>query len=78
MAKTPIEILFDNLEWKSTEFTTTGTPPENGGLYATHSGVLEFGGLKLRCHRLNNGEAVIDADDFKMIWEELISGEEDQ
>lgn len=42
-----------------------------GGLYATHEGIFEIGGAKLRCYRLNNGEAVFDADDFESF---LVSG----
>lgn len=43
------------------------TPPE--GLYATHSGVLTFGEFKITCFQLNNGERVLDADEFKKFFE---------
>lgn len=37
--------------------------------YPTHSGVLEIVGRKLRCYRLNTGEAIFDADDFNAFLE---------
>ncbi len=46
-------------------WTPTGAqPPADGSLYATHSGVLEIGGVALKCYRLNDGSAVFDADDL--------------
>lgn len=41
------------------------------GLYATHEGVFEFGGARLRCYRLNDGRAIFDAEDFEAF---LMSG----
>lgn len=31
--------------------------------YATHEGEMEIMGHKLRCYRLNTGQAVVNADD---------------
>lgn len=47
-------------------------PPRDGpelvGLpHATHSGVWEFSGLRLRVYRLDDGRAIIDADDFRSL-----------
>ena len=65
--KTPIEMMMmDNLEW-----TPLGAPDEgrdDGIPYATHSGVLEIAGARLRCHRLSTGQAVFDADDMAHFW----------
>ena len=54
------EVLLDGVEWRE------GTPPEidDGIPYATHEGVLEIAGMKLRCYRLNTGQAIIRADDI--------------
>lgn len=57
--KTAIEILIERVEWKETHTTGDGSLP-----HATHEGVLEFCGAKLRVYRLNTGEAIINADDF--------------
>lgn len=35
------------------------------GLYATHEGIFEIGGAKLRCYRLNDGRAIFNTDDFE-------------
>lgn len=59
--RAPIDALLDTTEWTPVERDET---TESGVPYATHSGVLEIGGSKLRCYRLNTGMAVIDADDF--------------
>ncbi len=40
---------------------------------ATHSGEMEFGGLKLKVHKLDNGQTVVDADDFKRLLEWMAS-----
>lgn len=42
-------------------------PPEvhDGSMpYVTHEGVLEVAGHSLRCYRLSDGKAIINADDF--------------
>lgn len=60
MTRKPIDAVLDTVEWKA-----TGAQPDDSGLpYATHSGVLELFGKKLRCHRLSDGRALFDADDF--------------
>lgn len=42
--------------------------------YATHSGVFMFGDEPIKCYRLNTGEAVFDADDFKRVFGFLFEG----
>lgn len=61
MAKTPIEIMLDAIEWKSIERegNIEGDLP-----YATHEGVLVIGGMSLRVYQLNTGERVIEEDDL--------------
>lgn len=42
--------------------------PENlkeGEIWATHSGVLEVEGFKMRCYILSNGERIFDMDDVE-------------
>lgn len=62
MSKPPIEVMLDKVDWKATKHdsTTVSELP-----YATHSGVLDLFGLKLRCYLLNTGERVFDADDIE-------------
>lgn len=35
---------------------------------ATHSGEFTIFGITLRCHRLDDGEAVIEADDLRALF----------
>lgn len=47
---------------------TPNPVPENlkdGQVWATHSGTLEIGEIKLGCHILSTGERVFDADDIE-------------
>jgi hypothetical protein len=60
--RTPIEIMMDGVEWCERD---SSEPAPEEGLYATHEGVFEFLGHRLRCYRLNNGAAVINADDVE-------------
>ena len=62
MMKAPIEQMMDSLDWTSVE---SQPQAQAAGLpYVTHAGVLVVGEMRLRCYRLNTGEAVIDADDM--------------
>lgn len=42
--------------------------PDASGLHATHWGHLEFGGVRLRCYLLNDGQRVFDADDVEAMF----------
>ena len=59
--KTPIEVMMDGVEWVERD---ESEPVPADGLYATHEGVFDLLGHKMRCYRLNNGAAVFNADDF--------------
>ena len=59
--KTPIEMMLDGVHWQE---APTPEQPSDGMLWATHAGVLELAGSKLRCYRLSNGQTIFDADDF--------------
>lgn len=55
---TPSQLMIDNC-------VTPNYKPEGlseGALWATHSGELDFGGFKMKCHILSNGQRVFDAD----------------
>jgi hypothetical protein len=60
----PISELMKKVEWVEAD---SNTPPL-GERHATHSGVLSFMGHDLRVYRLNTGEAIIHADDFKALF----------
>lgn len=62
MARSPIEMVLDGVEWKECEPRSCDTLDDDMP-HATHSGVMEVMGHKLRCYRLSNGMAVFDADD---------------
>jgi hypothetical protein len=62
---TPIETMLETVEWTAGPETEHG----DGDLWATHSGVLDIAGISLRCYRLNNGQAVFNADDFKKFFD---------
>jgi hypothetical protein len=59
-AESPIDQLLNQLEWE----VLPEIEDQAGELYATHIGTLQLMGLELRCYRLNNGQAVFDADDI--------------
>ncbi|PPC95208.1 MAG: hypothetical protein CTY33_00180 [Methylotenera sp.] len=60
---TPVEKLLESVAWE---------PLDNNGAetdlpHATHSGVLEINGLKLRCYTLNDGRRIFDAEDINAL-----------
>lgn len=68
--KTPIEQMLDAVAWE-----VVPEPHTSGDLlYATHSGVFEIGGMKMRCYRLNDGRAIFNAEDFQEFFGDLLSG----
>lgn len=42
-------------------------PNLDGIPVATHHGVLEIGDVRLNCYRLDDGRAIVDADDFAQL-----------
>jgi hypothetical protein len=61
---TPIESMLAGIDWQETPTQPVGDLP-----YATHSGVLEIAGKRLRCYRLNTGQAIFDADDVNAFFD---------
>lgn len=61
ITSSPIETALERVAWVANPCA----PTNEGGLpYATHSGIWEFMGKQIKVYRLNNGKAIIDADDF--------------
>ena len=68
--KTPIEMLLDGVTWQQAE----RQPDIPDGLpWATHEGVLEIAGNKLRCYRLSDGRAIFNAEDIHAFFGETLS-----
>lgn len=63
---TPIDAIFETLDWKAEP------PQEPGELpHVTHSGVLSIAGMRLRCYRLSDGRAIINAEDMRPMLEAI-------
>ena len=65
MAKPPIEMMLDGIEWTAIE---TPLNPQTLGLdgapVATHTGELRIGNNPpIRCYQLSDGRRILDADD---------------
>jgi hypothetical protein len=64
MSKTPIEMMLDGVQWVENQNAST-----NDDLpHATHEGVLEIMGHKMRCYRLSSGQTVFNAEDFEAFF----------
>ena len=64
--KRPVDVLLDGVVWK--QVSGEVVDQDDGIPYATHEGVLEVGGLSLRCYRLSDGRAVFNADDLEVFF----------
>lgn len=71
MPKTPIEMMLDGTEWIAIPDSPDNSVTDSDIPFATHSGVLEFGGHSLRVYRLSDGRAVIDSADFERFFESM-------
>ena len=48
------------------KFTAVPPPPEPGDLpFVTHEGLLDIAGHQLRCYRISDGRAIINAEDMQ-------------
>lgn len=58
-------MILDSVTWQPVD-----PPAETGdGLpYPTHSGTMTMLGVLLHCHRLNTGEAIIEANDMHRLF----------
>jgi hypothetical protein len=69
----PIEQIMAAVDWKP----APGEPDGSDIPHATHAGVLELAGHRLRCYRLNDGRTIIDADDMSAFFGGLLDGDDD-
>ena len=60
--KAPIDAMMDRVDWTPIEVTSEA-PNDPGLPYATHQGKLTIGPCTIRCYRLNDGRAILDAED---------------
>ena len=60
------QFIIDSARW-------TENPPRAEAIgdlpYATHSGELELFGVTIKCHRLSNGQTIIEAESMAAIFE---------
>ena len=71
MSRAPIDIVLDRVDWKVVE-QQEDDPASNDGIpYATHWGEMDFMGHTLRCYRLSDGRAVINADDLDEFFKDF-------
>ena len=68
---TPIEMMLDGVTWVQAGDKPDGPDNHDGVPYATHEGVLDIMGHKMRCYRLNTGITVFDADDLSAMFSDL-------
>ncbi len=68
---TPIEMMLDGVTWVQAGDKPDGPDNHDGVPYATHEGVLDIMGHKMRCYRLNTGITVFDADDLSAMFADL-------
>lgn len=61
---TPVDRLLSTVEW-----TACPVPFDAGDLpYPVMSGILSIAGHQLRCHQLNTGQRIFDADDVMKLF----------
>lgn len=65
--KAPIDSMLERVEWLPAE-TPVGQGADNSLPHATHAGVLRIGDMELRCYRLNDGRAIINAEDMESFF----------
>ncbi len=65
MSESPIDYMLDTVDWEVSEEDNL---EDDGIPYATHNGVLDILGSKLRCYRLSDGKTVFDADDVEKLF----------
>jgi hypothetical protein len=60
--------ILDSVSWTA---VAPVAPDPEGLPTVTHEGTLEIFDHKLRCYRLNDGRAIIHADDFRALFGSL-------
>lgn len=75
----PIEMMLEGVTWVPAKEDRPSGPDNSEGIpYATHEGVLDLMGHKMRCYRLSNGQTVFDADDFKAFFDDAFDGDQER
>lgn len=72
--KTPIDKLMDDVKWTPVEIVIDDILPGHVAPFATHTGELVIGDIRLKCWRLSTGQAVIDPDALENLfpgWQEM-------
>ncbi len=65
LTSTPIEMALKGVVWEAAPEHAPQDAHDGPGLpYATHKGIWHFMGQEIRVYRLNDGRAIIEADDF--------------
>jgi len=62
----PIEMMLENAAWTPIEGVIE--PSDKTLPYATHSGVLTIGDVRLKCWQLSTGQRLIDAGDMAQFF----------
>lgn len=74
MSTLPIDFYLDqNADWKPAHMEPPADWKPGDLPYATHEGALEIFGHKLRCCRLNTGEAVFIAEDMEAMMKDIFA-----
>lgn len=61
-----IEKLLADVGWTAND--ANDTIADSKLPHTTHSGALKLGDIELRCHRLNTGEVVFEAEDVEAFF----------
>jgi hypothetical protein len=68
VAAEAIGALLSKIEWMPIPGTLGVIDEEAGAVSATHCGVIELRGFRLRCFQLSNGQRVFDLDDVEKMF----------
>ncbi len=75
MPKTPIDRLLDQVQWAPVEIVISDKLAGHDAPFATHSGELVIGDVRIKCWRLGTGQAVLDPDGLDRLfpgWQDVM------
>ncbi len=61
--KTSVDVMLDAVDWQEITGGDDRRPEDKGIPIATHQGVLDFLGMKIKVFQLEDGRRLLDADD---------------
>ncbi|GAC1610283.1 MAG: hypothetical protein NVS3B3_18650 [Aquirhabdus sp.] len=70
---TPVEKILEGVNWE--KVSCESKVRKDGLPWVTHQGVLEIMGFTLRCYRLCDGRAIINADDMNNLFGGILKDE---